>query len=140
MPQITLKTAKRIEVAFLKAECGVRYWEDATVGGVEDIDGTRIPCRTGENWSPVIDLATGRIADWPEGVEAKIHYKVCDDGRYTLLDPNGEEVLSLDGYVPKIMSPGGRGFGDYVIMSIDGSGQIADWHPTLDAFEQNEED
>lgn len=29
----------------LKVEAGVRYWEDATVNGIEDVDGALIPCK-----------------------------------------------------------------------------------------------
>lgn len=138
MLKITITEKRDVEVAFLKAECDVRYWEDATVNGVEDEDGSRIPCRQGDCWMPTIDLKTGQIQGWPEGTEASLHYKVCDAGRYSLLDAEGKEVAAIDGYVPKIMCPGGRGFGDYVIMKIDASGHIADWHPTLDAFEDDD--
>ena len=81
---ITIKIKKEIEqeVTFLKAECGVRYWEDAEVNGVDDEDGTLMPFRSGDEWRPIIELATGRIVDWPEGTTADVHYKVCDAGRY----------------------------------------------------------
>jgi len=134
MPQIEIVETRQVEVTHLKAECGVRYWEDATVNGVEDSEGTLVPCRSGRDWAPVIDLVTGQIKDWPEGKTAKIHYKVCDDGRYALLDASGAEVASITGYVPKIMCPGGSGYGDYVIMNIDGSGKIEGWHPDLSPF------
>lgn len=138
MHQIDIVETRRVEVTHLKAECGVRYWEDATVDGVEDADGALIPCRVGGTWAPVIELATGRIKDWPEGKAAKLHYKVCDDGRYALLDASGAEVVAIDGYVPKLMCPGGSGYGDYVIMTIDASGQIEGWHPNLSPFAAQE--
>lgn len=122
------------EVAYLKAECGVRYWEDATVNGVDDEDGKLIPCRVGDTWAPVIELATGAIEGWPLGVTAETHYKVCDDGRYTLLDAQKREVCALDGYVPSIMCPQGGGYGDYVKMLIGPDGKIADWDNDLDDF------
>ena len=71
---------------FIEIGAEVRYWEDATVNGQEDMDGTRIPCRNGKVWEPVIDLKTGHISNWPVGTEANIHYKVCDAGEYWLLD------------------------------------------------------
>lgn len=128
---------EKIEVDRLRAECGVRYWEDATVNGVEDADGTRIPLRFGDYWSPTIMLETGRILDWPEGTTAGLHYKVCDDGRYSLLSPHGEIVASIDGYVPKIMCPLKSGYGDYVIMNIGPDGVIDGWHADLSPWEQN---
>ena len=62
----------------LRVSAGVRYWEDASVNGVEDTDGTLIPFRKGDLWCPIIDLETGQIYDWPAGANAYIHYKVCD--------------------------------------------------------------
>lgn len=123
-----------MEVAYLKAKCGVRYWEDATVNGEIDEDGSRIPCREGDYWSPLIDLRTGAIVNWPEGVTADIHYKVCDDGEYGLCDANGKVVHAVDGYVPSIMSPGDNGYGDYVIMTIGPDGKIADWKVDFAGF------
>jgi len=134
MHHIEITETRRVEVTHLKAECGVRYWEDATVDGIEDTEGTLIPCRDKDAWVPVIDLATGRIKDWPEGKTARLHYKVCDDGRYALLDASGAEVAWITGYVPKLMCPGGSGYGDYVIMNIDASGQIRDWNADLSPF------
>ena len=69
-----MKNAKFIEV-----EAGVRYWEDASINGVEDTDG-KVPFRKGDAWCPVIELQTGQVQNWPVGVEANIHYKVCDAG------------------------------------------------------------
>lgn len=133
---IKVKTAENREVKYLKAECGVRYWEDAEVNGVDDENGTLIPFRDGEAWCPVIELSTGRVCDWPEGTTADIHYKVCDDGMYFLLDADRNEVVSIDGYVPTIMCPEGNGYGDYVIMKIGPDGTINNWSILLDAFEE----
>lgn len=136
MATITVTEKREVAVRFLQAECGVRYWEDAAVNGEEDVDGSRIPCRVGDDWRPLIDLETGVIRDWPEGTTADIHYKVCDDGRYKLLDADMNVVKSIDGYVPKIMSPGDDGYGDYVIMSVGADGKIEDFTANLDAFQK----
>jgi hypothetical protein len=122
------------EVKYLKAECGVRYWEDGEVDGTEDTDGELIPLRVKDAWCPIIDLETGVIQDWPTGTTASVHYKVCDDGRYQLLDAEKNVVRDIEGYVPKIMSPGGRGYGDYVIMTIGADGEIENWSVDLDGF------
>lgn len=119
---------------YLKAECGVRYWEDATINGVQDDDGNLTPLRAGDCWAPVIEIATGIIVDWPIGTTADIHFKVCDNGRYALLDADRSEICAITGYVPKIMSPGGSGYGDYVIMKVGPDGQIENWRADLDAF------
>lgn len=137
MASITVKMEVTKSVRYLKADCGVRYWEDAEVNGVEDEDGN-IPCRNGDSWQPIIDLDTGKIEGWPEGTTADLHYKVCDAGVYTLLDEGRNEVKQIDGYVPKIMCPGGAGYGDYVIMKIGPDGVIENFHIDLEPFEGDE--
>lgn len=137
--EIEIKRAVKVQVKSLKVEAGVRYWEDAEVNGISDESGGAIPCRVGDNWCPVIDLETGVIHDWPENTLAKIHYKVCDAGRFSLIDEAGEEVISIDGYVPSILSPGGSGYGDYIIMNVGPTGTIENWDGTdLDAFSEDE--
>jgi hypothetical protein len=134
------------EVKYLRVRCGVRYWEDAIVNGEQDDDGSRIPCREGTaadndhlgggNWRPTIVLETGTIEDWPKGTRAQIHYKVCDDGDYELLDEARNVVKALiREYVPTMMSPGDDGYGDYVIMNINASGVIENWQVDLSEFE-----
>jgi hypothetical protein len=135
-----------MDVKYLRARCGVRYWEDATVNGERDDDGSRIPCREGTvedndalgggDWCPTIDLESGRIEGWPEGSVASIHYKVCDQGTYELLDETRSVVKSIDGYVPRMMCPSEPGYGDYVIMNIGPDGVIENWRADLAAFEE----
>lgn len=122
---------------FIEVEAGVRYWDDAYLNGKEDIDGT-IPMRDGDYWKPTIELATGRIMNWPEGTEADVHYKVCDDGAYWLLDESKARVAKWSGfYVPDdILCVGDNGYGDYIIFKIGGDGLIIDWKaPRLNANE-----
>jgi hypothetical protein len=134
------KIAKQeVEVAYLHADMGVRYWEDASVNGVDEGDDPTIPLAEGDSWRITIELATGRIVNWPAGVTASTHYKVCDAGVYQLLDAQLVEVAVKDGYVPKMLSPGGNGYGDYVIMTIDGDGKIEDWKADLSYFAPDEE-
>jgi hypothetical protein len=121
--------------AFIEVNAGVRYWEDATVNGIEDEKGDLIPLRVGESWRPIIDLANGNIVDWPEGTEASIHYKVCDDGEYWLLDTNKNRIAKWKGcYVPgSILCVKTEGFGDYIIFKVGKDGNIKDWtKPSID--------
>jgi hypothetical protein len=136
-----------VPVKYLRARCGVRYWEDGTVNGEKDSDGSRIPCRDpkpndrlgGGDWLPLIELETGKIVGWPEGTTADIHYKVCDDGEYMLLSEDCKTVVKkIDGYVPGIMCPEGDGDGDYVIMKIGPNGSIANWKVDLSEFESED--
>lgn len=123
-----------VDAAYLHADMGVRYWEDARVNGVEEGDDPTIPFAEGDSWRITIELETGRIVNWPYGVTASTYYKVCDAGVYHLLDAQLAEVAKKDGYVPAMLSPGGEGFGNYVIMDIDGDGRIDGWHADLSYF------
>lgn len=131
-PHLRIQSAR-----YLRARCGVRYWEDTKVNGERDDDGSRIPCREGTpadndhlgggTWAPTIELATGRIEGWPPGTTAKILYKVCDDGEYEWLDTDRNVVHAISGYVPRIMSPGDEPDGDYVCMNVGPDGVIENW-------------
>jgi hypothetical protein len=129
---------KEVDIKTLSVEAGVRYWQDATVNGTEDTDGTLIPCRDGELWKPVIDIESGIITNWIKGNTASIHY-VCDSGSYHLLDAEGNRVKSIENdYVPDIMCPVGGGYGDYIIMNVDSDGKIDRWHPIINDFFESE--
>ena len=136
MTKISIKETVECDVKYLKADCGVRYWEDADVNGsADDEDEPAMPFATEGAWRPTIDIETGVILDWPKGTTADVHYKVCDAGVYTLLDADKSEIKQIEGYVPSIMFPEANGYGDYVIMKIDGDGKIANWVPDLTDFE-----
>lgn len=122
--KVKLNIKKEYDIKLVQCECGVRYWEDAKVDGVQDTDGTLIPCREGDYWKPLINLEDGNITNWKKGITASIHYKVCDDGEYIFLDGLMNTIKVYDGYVPSFMSPKANGYGDYVIMDIDENGQI----------------
>ncbi len=118
----------------------VRYWEDATVNGIEDVDGELIPNRVGNSWLVSIDLETGIISDWPKGTTADIHYKVCDGGEYFLLDEEWNQYKYKGHYVPdKLLCMGERGCGDYIILKIDENGKIANWLPFIEDDEWEKE-
>ncbi len=137
----TVKIKKEVELVTLEVMAGVRYYEDATVDGVEDSDGKLIPCKKGSMWCPIIDIDKGIITNWKQGVKASVHYKVCDSGCYLLKDLEGNTILSIEnGYVPKMMCPKENGYGDYIIMDIDENGKIANWKPSIDGFQTNDED
>ncbi len=138
--KITLKIQKEFDAKFLQVEAGARYWEDASVNGVEDKEGDLIPCRVGDTWCPLIELETGRIINWEIGKTADIHYKVCDDGRYILQDENREVIKTVDDYVISDLAIGESGFGDYIIMKVDQLGIIENWKPTLQDFQDDDED
>lgn len=118
-----------MSAVYLEVSAEVRYWEDATVNGVTDEAGTLIPSRKGECWAPIIRLADGAIVDWPQGTFASVHYKVCDQGEYWLLDADKNRIKKWAGdYVPDaFLCHGAKGWGDYIIFNVSADGIIEKW-------------
>ena len=138
--KIEIKVKKEVEVTHLLIEAKPRYWEDTEVNGISDENGDLIPCRSDDIWSPKINLETGIIIDWPLGTEANIHYKVCDSGEYWILDTNSEKLIKAKGYyVPNFLAIDDNGFGDYIIMKVDGQGKIQNWKFDLEPFLEEED-
>lgn len=129
----------------LKVRAGVRYYEDGTVNGKRDISYEEqkqgatpaMPCvvksdefdKDGWSWNLEIDAESGIILNWQKGVKAQTHYKVCDECVIELFE---EGVLKCTNdeyyYVPDFLCPDEEGYGDYMIMTIDENGQIANWN------------
>ena len=126
-----LTNESRAKCTHLIVSANPRYWEDATINGLSDDDGTMVPLRRGDNWEPVIELSTGKVLGWPEGVTASIHYKVCDQGAYWLGSANRVPVYKYQSnYVPdEFLCVGDTGYGDYIILDIDRTGLIKGWKP-----------
>lgn len=136
--KITINKPTDFEAKFLKVDAGVRYWEDADVNGVSDNENPpTIPCaefiHAGDEyrWRPIIDIDNGVITNWEKGFTAQVHYKVCDDGVYTVTDKDGNTIVEHEGYVPSIMCPAKNGYVDYIIMNIDENGFIQGWKKEL---------
>ena len=140
----TITVIEPSDVKYLRANVGPRYWEDSEVNGEEDISyeeqckgkQPHIPLtvyndemakkRPNESyrWDITIDLNELKVLNWPEGTTALIHYKVCDDGTYYLLDSDKNILMEKNCYVPTFLSYIGEGYGDYVIMSINKNGYL----------------
>ena len=82
---------------------GNGYWEDAEVNGVSDSENPpTIPCAEfihADNeyrWRPIIDIDNGVITNWEKGFTAQVHYKVCDDGIYTVTDKDGNIIVKAN--------------------------------------------
>lgn len=120
----------------IDVEAGVRYWEDASVNGVdENDDSPTIFGADGDTWRVRININEGRIEGWPTDMEAEIHYKVCDEGEYWLSNADGKRVAKWRGhYVPSdYLCHGDEGYGDYIIMKVSGGGFINEYAaPELD--------
>ena len=135
-----VRIIKPEEVFYLRLNTYVRYWEDSDINGEEDIsyeeqkDGKkpRMPFASadGATWQPVIDVKELRILDWPEGVEADVHYKVCDECDLTCLDKEMNPLCKYNpaNYVPKFLQyDDDFKDGDYIVMRIDGKGYLVDF-------------
>lgn len=123
---------------FLIVDAGVRYFEDAEINGVADEQGTLTPFKDGDRWKPVIDLEAGAFVNWPAGMIADIHFKVCDDGEYWLSTDGETKGPKWNGYyVPNdFLCHGDEGYGDYIIMKVDGEGKIIGYRaPNIDLDE-----
>lgn len=119
----------------LIVEARIEHWEDTHVNSVADTNGQLIPCRKGPLWAPIIELGTGKILNWNEitPTEARIHYKVRDEGSYFLSNQRLEKIAKWkDDYVPDhILCTSDRGYGDYICMQVEPGGQIKDWLPPI---------
>ena len=98
----------------------------------------KLPCFNGFVFSPIIELSSGRVVNWVNGVSANISEKVLGDGKYYLLNRKKQRVLEYaDSYVPNdYAAHGGDGYGDYVFLDIDSNGNIANYKPPK--FNRNE--
>ncbi len=131
---VNIQVEKDFDIKILSVKAEVRYWEDGTIDGVADERGDLTPCRVGNMWRPEIDIETGRIINWKQGVTASIHYKVCDSGTYSIRDINSEEVIYREDYVPGCLCPKENGYGDYIIMDINADGMIQGWKFKISDF------
>lgn len=119
------------DVKTIKVTVYPGYWEDAWVNDKrDDADNPEIPFSNGDKWEIEIDRETGNIRNWPKGVTAKTHYKSVDQNEIELIGQEGESVCSYDGYVPDFLSVYDSGYGDYVLIEIDGNGHIKDFNFT----------
>ena len=127
--KIKIKVEKEVEILLLQVKAKPRYWRDSCVNGEEDTEnGDNMPCKVGNWWCPEINIETGVILNWEKGKTASIHYKVCDNCGWKIIDVDGICVQDVkDEYVPGGLCPVEDGWGDYIIMYIDENGKIEDW-------------
>lgn len=144
-----------VDISTIEVDTELRYWEDTDVDGSPDIDffqtkgvgKPRIPCAVQVKeepdkviysdhwrWRPIIDAETGKILNWANGVEARVHYKVCDGFECMFKDNKGNVIKEYEGYVPKFMCPKEEGYGDYIIMNINVDGYIDGWKTSYVEF------
>ena len=168
--KVTITVPQEVDLKKVHVSAGVRYWNDCSystdngktwIEAEDDSDEESnkfmkiIPCvkwrpevyypeKYAYYWDFVIDIDTGKIENWPAGFCISTHFKVCDDGEYTILDSNDNIVwnsLSTDDYyVPNFLAIEDHGYGDYIFIDVDGEGNINNWnavakHKILKLFE-----
>lgn len=116
---------------YLIVDAEPRYLEDGQVDGKQDNEANpQMPFIVWDKgayfWRVTIDLLGGRILNWPHGITAAIHYKVCDQGEYWLsVDGETKNFKYASSYVPStFLCHGTSGHGDYIVMSVDHNGRI----------------
>ena len=129
------------EIKYVRVRAGVRYWEDTDINGEsDDDDNPRMPLVqeiNGEkNWVFDIDIKTGKIKDWPKGTTAETHYKTCDDNTISFIGYSGKVLREVDCYVPGFLAIEDSGYGDYIIINIDGDGKINNFRFNEDDIEE----
>ena len=162
--EVKIKEIKQIDVKYIQVDTEIRYWDDTSINGVDDINfyetkgegEPNMPCAVKVkdkpedcihsdhwHWKPLINVETGQIENWTKGVKADVVYKVCDAFACDVLDADKKVLFSYEGYVPRFMCPREDGYGDYIDMLIDGEGYILDWNKCkvksfiLDEYESN---
>lgn len=135
--EITFK--KEVDIKHLRVHIPVRYDEEdipkdfpLRVEVPNDKDGY-------DWWDATIEVDTGKILNWPQGVSGEMNMKVCDEGSYYLLDESGEILKSIEqDYAPNSFIPGE--YGDYISLNINEEGIITNWykHPRLEEFQDND--
>jgi len=119
---------QEVDIRYVKVSLPVRYDE-------EDIPND-FPLRKGNIWEATINIETGQIKEWPKGKTGDMHMKVCDEGYYTLIDDQGEEIASIEeDYVPNGLIPPADGYGDYIHFVINEYGFVTNWYKEPDISE-----
>ena len=117
--KVKVKCEVVMDATTILVDTYVRYWEDTDVNGQpDDADTPKIPCAVKSDngsycWKPIIDIETGQILNWQQGVTANVHYKVCDEFECRIIDEKGGErclIKDYEGYVPDFMCPKESGY------------------------------
>lgn len=135
--KVKVKREVVMDATTILVDTYVRRWEDTDVNGQPDNGYVpKIPCAVKSAnsgiyyWKPVIDIETGQILNWQQGVTANVHYKVCDEFACKVIEQIAgitNLIKDYDGYVPNFMCPKEEPDGDYIVMDIDENGYIKDW-------------
>lgn len=127
-----LKSFEVDEVKYIHVMGEPRYLEDCFYNFEADEEGNVPILNENKLLDFKIDVHSGHIVDWKNGNVARVHYKVCDQCNYLLLNENGDVLFSLNEnglwYVPEFLDFEKESYGDYLIMNIDNKGFIQEFN------------
>jgi hypothetical protein len=111
-------------IKYIRVIANVRYWEDCSLP-IESI-----PFRNNDTWEITIDISKGLVLDW-NGVKLKTFFKVCDRCNIQALDSDLTILSEKEDYVPSFLSIDDKGYGDYILITIEENGTILNWNKQL---------
>ena len=122
---------RKVQRRILDIDVPIYHPEDSTVNGEEDSrESPRMPCLTQVvpelewRWRISVDVETGEVISWPQGVNATTNYKVVDECQLHF------GAFDYDGYVPDFLGIDDESWGDYICITIRADGFIENWDKT----------
>lgn len=140
-------TRKSVDIQYLEIYVSPRYLEDSVFNGQDDdekgtlvkqlVPGIVVEANEGNadfigNKGDIcirllIEIETGRITNWNQGVTSRMHYKSVDCNHYYLLDEDKNVVASCE-YSYVLGTGVVNEYGDYFVPEIDDNGFIEGWN------------
>ena len=123
---------RKVQRRILDIEVPIYHPEDATVNGEPDYRHQTpmmpylVQVNPGLEWKWLIsvDVETGEVIFWPQGVNATTNYKVVDECKLHF------GAIDYEGYVPDFLGIDDKSWGDYICITIKEDGFIKNWDKT----------
>ena len=121
--KITINRPEIVYVEYLQIEVKIAKWHYCIISDNSSI----VPCMVDNCWKPIIDVETGIITNWVQGVTVKMNCWI-EEGEYYLLSADKKPVFGYYGFVPAILSGAKVDDSvDYIGMDIEANGHIKNW-------------
>ena len=122
---------RKVQRRILDIDVPIYHPEDSTVNGEEDSrKSPRMPCLTQVvpelewRWRISVDVETGEVISWPQGVTATTNYNIADEFEMHF------GAFDYEGYVPDFLGIDDKSWGDYICITIKEDGFIKNWDKT----------
>ena len=84
-------------------------------------------------WEITVNLKSHQVLEWEKDFGGlNLSAKVTDNGIYTLLDKDKNDIWCIKGYAPNSFIPEKDGFGDYINLYINEDGIVENWYDDPD--------